>query len=219
MSSNDRLTRAIALSRARKPSDEAVARMRSSLVLAASSASAAPAVKTMKIMSFKAWLAGGFIAGVAFVSAGVVLHRSTSRESHVVPPAVTATAIAAPTLTPTASMIEAVAVDDLPRADEPVRVANRAPAAAADKETEVALITAAENAMPSDPATALSLAERHAAKFPSGQLVEEREVLAIEALAALGRADDATARAESFLGRNPHTPYRARVARALAHHK
>jgi hypothetical protein len=212
-SSNDRLTRAIALSRARKPSDEAVARMRSSLVLAASSANAAPAVKTLKIASFKAWLAGGVVVGAALVGAGIAHHRAAPVEPTTVR-TITATAVEAPPA-PTPTVIESVAIEDLPRADPPVRAANKPLAAPdKDKDTEVALVTAAEKAMPSDPATALALAEKHAAKFPNGELLEEREVLAIEALAALGRSGDARARADRFLASSPRTPYRARVGRA-----
>jgi outer membrane protein assembly factor BamD (BamD/ComL family) len=40
--------------------------------------------------------------------------------------------------------------------------------------------------------------ERHQSRFPQGELAEEREALAIKALARLGRGDEARARAQKF---------------------
>src|SRR5215469_4718093 len=49
-----------------------------------------------------------------------------------------------------------------------------------------------------DFAAALSAAERHAGAFPRGRLTEEREAIAIQALAGLGRTTEAAARANAF---------------------
>ena len=49
-----------------------------------------------------------------------------------------------------------------------------------------------------DPARALQRANEHAARFPGGVLVQEREVLAIQALRKLGRSAEADRRAQAF---------------------
>jgi hypothetical protein len=52
-------------------------------------------------------------------------------------------------------------------------------------------------------AQALEACAQHAARFPEGQLAEERESLAIRALLRLGRRDEAETRAAAFRGRYP----------------
>jgi hypothetical protein len=66
-----------------------------------------------------------------------------------------------------------------------------------------------------DPAKALSLVREHERSFPHGALRPEREVIAIEALARLGRTDSARARAARFVERWPSSPYRHQVESAL----
>lgn len=65
------------------------------------------------------------------------------------------------------------------------------------------------------PARRLGLAREHEARFPEGLLVEEREALAIEALAQLARHDEAVRRADRFHARWPRSPYARRVSDAL----
>lgn len=65
------------------------------------------------------------------------------------------------------------------------------------------------------PGEALAELDRLSTRFPAGPLEEEREVLAIEALAAAGRADAARVRAARFLEERPASVHRARV-RAIA---
>jgi hypothetical protein len=50
---------------------------------------------------------------------------------------------------------------------------------------------------------ALTACDAHSRKFPSGQLAEERESLAIRALVLLGRRDEASVRATQFKARYP----------------
>ena len=50
---------------------------------------------------------------------------------------------------------------------------------------------------------ALDAVQKHATKYPNGQLVEERESIAIHALVAAGRAADARTRATNFHKRFP----------------
>jgi tetratricopeptide (TPR) repeat protein len=64
-------------------------------------------------------------------------------------------------------------------------------------------------------ARALELADQHAAVYPDGALAEEREALAIEALAKLGRHDEAAAKWTKFASSYPHSNYRARLQRLI----
>jgi hypothetical protein len=64
-----------------------------------------------------------------------------------------------------------------------------------------------------DAASALRRLEAARAAFAGGALVQEREALAIEALARLGRRDAAAARARAFLRAYPGSPHAAAVAK------
>lgn len=64
--------------------------------------------------------------------------------------------------------------------------------------TEAELLEQARSALKSDPARALARANAHAARFPGGALVQEREVIAIKALRQLGRTAEADGRAAAF---------------------
>jgi hypothetical protein len=64
---------------------------------------------------------------------------------------------------------------------------------------------------------ALAEVARLRAQFPSGMLVQEREMVAIEALEALGETDAARARATSLLQRFPNSAYAARLRQTLGH--
>ena len=83
-----------------------------------------------------------------------------------------------------------------------------AASASAGRDTDLAservLIEMARSALAhGNAAQALDAVARHAAKFPYGQLVEERENIAIHALIAAGRLDEARARSERFHKRFP----------------
>jgi hypothetical protein len=77
--------------------------------------------------------------------------------------------------------------------------------------TEGSLLLRARQELASDPSDALALTQEHARRFPSGGLVQEREVLAIEALARLGRTSEAQRRLEAFRARFPRSPHVARL--------
>lgn len=81
--------------------------------------------------------------------------------------------------------------------------------------SELELIAEARRAMASSPARALRQAERHRRAYPRGELEQEREVIAIEALHRLGRDRPAARRAERFLGRYAGSPYREQVRRLV----
>ncbi len=61
------------------------------------------------------------------------------------------------------------------------------------------------------PADALVGAAEHARRFPRGQFAEEREAIAVQALAALGRSAEARSRAAAFHRRFPASPLGASV--------
>jgi hypothetical protein len=77
----------------------------------------------------------------------------------------------------------------------------RPPAAAV---REVALLASARKALAAgNPGRALALVRRHEQQWPQGELVQEREVMAVQALAASGATAQARARADRFLARFP----------------
>jgi hypothetical protein len=68
-----------------------------------------------------------------------------------------------------------------------------------------------------DPAAALRLADEYEAVHGSGGIFsEEREEIRILALARSGRRDDARARGEAFLERNPKSSFAAAVREVTA---
>lgn len=126
-----------------------------------------------------------------------------------------------------ATDVAAVPIDALPSAAPKMR-APAASGSTADSNTkaaesagastaaaELVLIRRAQDALSSDPARALAIANEHAQAFPRGELTQEREVVAVEALSKLGRKDDALRRANALLRRFPRTPYVAHLEKAL----
>lgn len=86
-----------------------------------------------------------------------------------------------------------------------------------EEEDEISLITRAEGALrASSPREALRLLTEHRQRFSRGILVEEREVLAMDALGRLNRWDEAEARAARFLETYPRSALVPRV-RELMH--
>lgn len=92
----------------------------------------------------------------------------------------------------------------------------RAAASTADTlRAERALLTAARAALDADdPAAALAALDRHAARFPTGILAEERTATRVRALCAAGRRADADAARDAFLARWPRSVHEARVRAA-----
>ena len=78
-------------------------------------------------------------------------------------------------------------------------------------ETEVHLLQRAQSALGADPSAALALTVEHTRRFAGGSLVQERELIAVSALLALGRTPEARGRADSLLARFPSSPYRGRL--------
>lgn len=107
--------------------------------------------------------------------------------------------------TPVAEAAPTVDVRDLPRvnasAQPSVSASSTAStrAATSDLTAERSLLDVARTALGrGDFANALASADAHQKRFPKGALAEEREALAVQALAGAGRKEEARARAERF---------------------
>lgn len=87
-----------------------------------------------------------------------------------------------------------------------------APAAAA---SELELLRDARLAVHQAPARALQLTEEHARLYPRGLMTQERELIAISALVALGRRTAALSRAAAFERLYPTSPYRKQLGDLL----
>lgn len=102
-------------------------------------------------------------------------------------------------------------------APEPVASVSSAPRAASVPSKadllaeEVALIEEARGAIGAQPSRALELTTEHAKRFPAGQMAMEREIVAIEALKAMGRGSEARSRGEALLKRSRGTLYEERI--------
>lgn len=79
-------------------------------------------------------------------------------------------------------------------------------------ETEVSYLRRSRNALHSDPARALSIANGHTSRYPHGSLDQERELIAIDALVRLGQRDQARARADAFRAHYPNSAHLGRVS-------
>ena len=77
--------------------------------------------------------------------------------------------------------------------------------------SEAALLDAARTAVKSDPQRALSLTLEFGRRFPNSLLLQEREVIAIEALVRLGNRTAARARADHFLRTFPGSAHQQKI--------
>ncbi len=88
-------------------------------------------------------------------------------------------------------------------------------AASHESPSELEIIQSAQTALRSDPERALAATREHERLYPSGELLQEREVLAVEALSRLGRKEEALRRARSLVQRFARTPYASRLETAI----
>ncbi|MEM6992678.1 MAG: hypothetical protein AAF721_19345 [Myxococcota bacterium] len=102
-----------------------------------------------------------------------------------------------------------------PRAHKPKHKPAAAPLTAEDAMAEASLISRARKALATSPSQALALTNEAKRDFPRGMLLEEREAVAVQALAKLGRHDKAKRRGEQFLKRYGRGPHAAAVRTAL----
>ena len=86
----------------------------------------------------------------------------------------------------------------------------------ADATAELTLLDAAHRALGDDPGRALALTRTHRTRFPRGHYVQEREMIAIEALMVSERLPQARARARGFIRRFPGSSHVRRLRELLA---
>ena len=94
---------------------------------------------------------------------------------------------------------------------ETARHSERA-AAVSTLRAEARLLQRAREALAGNPAETMQLVERHEQRFPNGALREEREVIAIKALRAIGRNQAAQSRHARFTRMFPESPHLASLS-------
>lgn len=188
-------------SEARAPAAPADARGRVAARLASTLAAAPPVAATRPNASWgpphAVAIASAFAIGVAAGALGVLALRPRPTAPADEPArGLSAPEISAPVATPSAPPSSSAA----PSTPPPLASTPRAPPSAEGSlRAEQALLDAARVALGrGDGAGALDAANTHARRFPHGQLSEERDAIAVQALVLLGRADEARARAERF---------------------
>lgn len=158
------------------------------------------------------------LLGVAALAipAALLLRGESEPAAQVTPPAVHAPA---PVITPVPVPVPAdegtapLAVDDLPALKEaPSASGAAAPKAQGSLADEVAQLQKAKLALKGgNPSQALAELGTYAQRFPRPMLGAEATVVRIEALSASGDSGRAKSLAESFLAKNPNSPYAARL--------
>lgn len=193
---------------------------------------ATPAVvASPKALKKAGWLGAAItVAAVSVLSVHSLLSGPASRTS--APSSTTSsssTSLDAPTTNisvaepPSVPSAPSVQVQDLPTASlEPAspQAATRAAGRERNVGDELALIDAARVALASkQPAIAHARLQHYRATFANPRFVDEADALDIQALAALGRHDEAQAQAERFFAAHPDSPYRQRVRSAVGAHE
>jgi hypothetical protein len=110
-------------------------------------------------------------------------------------------------MSPSAASEPSQARKDPQRTGEKLQQPEDPPSAPAEAD----LLLKARKALKTDPDLALRLAAEHQSYYPTGRLVPEREVLAIEALRNLGRKPEADERLKKFEARYPKSIHLKRL--------
>lgn len=213
------------------PSDAALSRVIDKLALQVSApqiahafhdtTGAAPSGAATRAAGFRFGLFSKLVAAACVVGAiaiGLIVLRPSHRtqSSQAAAPPVASQPVqpqpSTPSALPAAPTTPAPAAAAPEPAPAPATPARRptASASASDPASELRLLELAQQALRSDPARALAIAEQHKQRFAHGQFAQEREMLAIQALVALGQNDRAAARARAFARRYPdssHLPH------------
>lgn len=109
-----------------------------------------------------------------------------------------------------------IRVDDLPTTPKAVVTAAAPVSSGSDVSAERLMLDEARTAFASgDYAKSLDRLERHKARFPFGTLSEEREALAVRALAAGGNKTEAARRGRAFVAKYPDSIMRPAVESAV----
>lgn len=188
-------------------------------LLVAPAAATVPAVagKTAAGAAVKSGLAVKVIASIgAAAVVGGAYQAGRVHQEKTVPPTVIEKRVEVPVPVPAPPVV--VPQPEPVVEPEPAPVAPPLPPVVVKKpsapspQAEASLLESAMAALKSGAwARALALCERHAREAPDGVLVQEREVIAIEALVRLGRRGDAKARAEKFKAKFPTSTHLLKV--------
>jgi hypothetical protein len=159
------------------------------------------------------------------------LRVAASRPAHEGPTAeledpapTTASAVATAAIAAPSPLLEApksttahATVASPPAAAVPRDAGSSAPASAGAlaPPSEMELLRDARLALRQSPARALELTDEHGRLYPQGKMTQEREVIAVSALVALGRRAGALSRAASFERQYPTSPYRKQIGDLL----
>ncbi len=147
------------------------------------------------------------VVGRATLAAPPSPGSASERVSPVSPPVVVVVSTPKPAPLPTAGAGTA--------APAPSAVAGHEGSNEVSAESEIALLQAARTALRDNPTAALALADRHAARFATGALAQEREVIAVEALLALNRREEAMERGQRFARDFPNSAHWTRIEALL----
>ncbi len=171
---------------------------------------AAPAAATTTIASTKLlWIAAAAAAIAAAAGIWWATQRSEPASTPPAPSIEPAPMIAPePTITTTSPEPAPPSARETPSTNAP-----SAQAPAGPSQTE--LLAQAWQALATRPAESLRLVELDAKLHAKGALGEERDALQVQALAALGRRDDAKTLATRFLARYPQSVHRKAVEGSL----
>jgi hypothetical protein len=175
------------------------------ITVAASASKAAAATGLKAGLSFK--LIAGFVAATTIATGSIYVATRPSAPPPVVAQAPAPVESAAPRVEPkVAELTPARAPIDAPT---PSAKPSAAPSASVDPKQRMKAEMAqyAELKAANDPARALQLANEGHARFPGGTFWQEREMIAISALARLGRRDEAKKRADAFIAAHPESMY------------
>lgn len=158
-------------------------------------------------------LAGVLAVGATLAGVTYVATRSNApapAASSVAAPTASAPAVvtAPPTVTTTA---EATAPSASAAPSSKPAVAAPQPSASAPARAEIEILKEAQAALAGSPSRALALCDEHARSHPKGSLGQEREMVRIQALIALGRTTEARALADAFKKANPSSAYAQRL--------
>lgn len=160
-------------------------------------ASSLPVAKVMIALALSGVAVGGGVIALRPAHAPVQTVQSAPRQ---VEPPVEAAALEAPAASTTAEPSESVAARATPAPAATASTADQGP-------SEIALLQQAQAELGANPGRSLALTQQHARRFPGGAFSQEREAIAIQALAGLGRTAEARARAERFAAAFPGSAY------------
>jgi hypothetical protein len=200
--------------------DRLTARVQAAILVDAPVLSGPPAhhAPLGKLVASKAvWLGAGVVIGMSIGTAWMLKRAplSAPRPSVSVAQPLALVPLKALTQEVSSSPSAAVAGETDAISQQAPAVSTNSPSASRDIRgvglNEAALLDGARAALGTDPRRALALTQEHAKRFPHGALIQEREVIAIDALSRLGQTDVARRRASDFERRYPGSAHQPKV--------